>query len=97
VIDTNPPLIVFLTAIPVAVARLVPVGDPALFKAFVFALALLSIGLASLAIARVWTAPFARLLVTAVFAYAVVVEIGPDFGQREHLLVILAGPYVFGA
>src|SRR4051794_22708005 len=40
VIDPNPPLIIWLSAPPVLLARALHIGAPALFKIYVFALAL---------------------------------------------------------
>ena len=54
VIDTNPPLIVFLTALPVAISRALNLAGPLVFKAFVFAAAALSVGAAIPFVRRIW-------------------------------------------
>jgi len=97
VIDTNPPLIVFLTALPVALAGWLHVPEPVTFKVCVLAAIVGSMGLSWAGLSRAWTNGWHRIVVVATLVFALVVFIGPDFGQREHVAVLLVAPYVFAA
>ena len=94
-IDTNPPLIIWLTAIPAAIARLTGAAGTLLLKAAVFALAMGSIGAARQIIARQWPSrEFALVALTTFLALPFAKE---DFGQREHIATLLCLPYVLSA
>ena len=97
VIDTNPPLIVFLTAIPIGISRLLDVAGTVTFKTFIFALAGGSVALSAAAIWRAWTDAWDRLLILSTLVFSFLLLVGSDFGQREHVAVVLVAPYVFGA
>lgn len=97
--ETNPPLIIWFSAIPVLLARLIH-SSPA------FALYLTV--LAMILLSSVWSVRLLRLrtsyakglpLFLAACAIAFVeLDISPDdFGQREQLLVILVVPYILAA
>jgi hypothetical protein len=98
VVDTNPPLIVWLTLPP---AWLAGAGLPgiAALNGYLFALALLSIGATAALSARVWGSwpASARGLAVAGVAFVVLPYVGADFGQREHLTVLATLPYMLAA
>jgi hypothetical protein len=97
VIDTNPPLIVFLTALPVLTARAFGAFEPTVFKAVVFAAGGVVLWTGSHLISRIWATEGARQLPTIVLAFAVFPFVGLDFGQREHLASMLVVAYVLAA
>jgi hypothetical protein len=99
VVDTNPPLIVMLTLAPVWAGRLVGLPPEWAFYAGVFLLAVLSGGWSSRLMGRVWpgASPATHgLLAIGVFFLLLAFPKG-DFGQREHLTVMLTLPYVLAA
>ncbi|HEY2434492.1 MAG TPA: hypothetical protein VGI12_17595 [Vicinamibacterales bacterium] len=95
VIDTNPPLIIWLSAPPVLAARALGVPHPALFKVYVLLLAAWSCAIALRAIRRSWPALTFPVFSAVVFAALPFVK--QDFGQREHLALLLTLPYLFMA
>jgi hypothetical protein len=95
VVDTNPPLIVWLTSVPAAIARVTGVSAPALFKLSVFAMAALSLFAAHRIVAR--AAPGRVFVLTSLATFLCLPFAKQDFGQREHLAVLLTLPYVLGA
>jgi hypothetical protein len=91
VIELNPPLIVWLNLPVVAAAHALHIDPGTLFRLLVLAIAAAAL-VASMAIVRgveLTGAPFA-----AVASYVVVAGVGYDFGQREHLALLLSLPYL---
>jgi hypothetical protein len=99
VVDTNPPLIVMLTVVPVWAARLVGLAPAWAFYAGVFLLAGLASVWSSRLIARAWPGASSAThgLVTTGIVFLLLAFPKGDFGQREHLTVILTLPYVLAA
>ena len=97
VIDTNPPLIVWLTAVPVLLGRLLHLPLPATFKVLMFVAAIGSIGAAAVIIRRLVATVGCSGLVISVFAFLLLPFVRSDFGQREHIAVLLVAPYVFAS
>jgi hypothetical protein len=97
VVDTNPPLIVLLTVPPVWLAG--TVAAPAVFKAYVFCLALLSLAVSAAVIRRTWfdAADMSRQLFISALVFVSLPFVRTDFGQREHLLILMVLPYVLMA
>lgn len=91
VIDTNPPLIVWLTAPSVAVSRMSGWPATAVFKGFIFALSAASIFALRSIVRRSW--PEREFLMVATVAFVMLPFVKEDFGQREHLAVLLTMPY----
>jgi hypothetical protein len=92
VIDTNPPLITWLTAPAVAIAQAAGWPPTAVFKVGIFAL-----GAAAIVVTRRLLAaqPAGRRFVgVAVVAFLCLPFVKEDFGQREHIAVLLTLPYV---
>lgn len=93
VIDTNPPLIIWLSAVPASLSLLGGVSATALFKLFVFAIAAASAMAVRATARRRWPQNTFALVTWVVFLAFPFVK--ADFGQREHFAVLLTLPYVF--
>ena len=96
---TNPPLIAWLSVLPVLIARLLHIAPDQVLKLLVFVMIGGSIAW-SIRIFRI--AGWARLPVSAHLAvYSLLTAEfwirGEDFGQREHLVIILVLPYILSA
>jgi hypothetical protein len=91
VIDTNPPLIIWLTAPSVAVSHATGWPAPAVFKGFIFVAALASIVGMRAIVRRVW--PHRELLLLPLLAFVLLPFVKSDFGQREHMAMVLTLPY----
>ncbi len=94
-VDINPPLIVWLSTIPVGIAGMTGLSGPVSFLLFVLALFGLSFWLSVRVLAAGWTdrpevRRFLLLLLPAVLLLLPTI----NFGEREHLLMILAMPYL---
>lgn len=97
IIEINPPLIVLLSVPAAVLAGALGVADVTLFDVGVAALAVGAVALAARQLGRIFGAgreaerrAVVLLCLGALFPMAVA-----DFGQREHLLLALALPYVF--
>ena len=97
--ETNPPLIVWFSTLPVLLARCLHIGPVVAFYsiilATIFACMCWCIRIAHLYSARISSA-FPGLLACAI-VYAEFRTDVPDFGQREQLVVTLMLPYVLAA
>ncbi|HLB80479.1 MAG TPA: hypothetical protein VJJ77_08245 [Dongiaceae bacterium] len=93
-IDPNPPAIFYLTALPVWLARGVGLAPHHLFFAMVAGLAMASLALggALLAHDRGLGAPVRYATLIALAAALLILQ-PAEFGQREHLALILIAPY----
>ncbi len=96
IVDANPPLIWYLNIPPAALARLLDVSPVAVFRAYVYGLALFSLLLCrgALRATRDRGSAVETNYVMAALAFVFVVFPGQDFGQREHLAFVLGVPYV---
>ena len=100
IFETNPPMIFWLSAVPVAVAHWLHVAETAMGKLFVVALECL-VGWVCVRLLR--TMRQGELdrgtLNGLIFLFVTVFAVMParDFGQRDHLLALLCLPYVFAA
>jgi len=95
VIEVNPPLAFYLMAPPVLVARLLGISATAVFVGYVFLLLALSLWLADRALRQMpnVTNQARGAFLLAMFGALVLLPL-PVFGQREHLMLILAVPYI---
>jgi hypothetical protein len=106
-IDVNPPLIIWLMTIPVAIARTLHLSPSVAFTAFVATLALFSLGwslrllLAAPGLVRSGIAAWVGILLIATLfivpSQLYRGELRLDFGQREHLVTLFLLPYLFSA
>jgi hypothetical protein len=97
--DSNPPLIVWLSAIPCTLASWLHLPATAIGKALIVALEA-GVWVTCLRMARALVPGLSRTAVWALgFAYIVIFACLParDFGQREHLLALLCLPYLLAA
>ena len=91
VVDTNPPLIIWLTAPSVAFSSLTGWPPTAVFKAFIFAVSALSVFFVWSIVRRAF--PKREFLLVLAVTFLVLPFVKSDFGQREHLAVMLTIPY----
>ena len=91
VVDTNPPLIIWLTAPSVALARLSGWPPTAVFKGFVYAVSGASILVVRAIVRR--SSPEREFPLVTTVAFLLLPFVKSDFGQREHLAVLLTLPY----
>src|SRR6185437_11966727 len=92
--DSNPPLIVWLSAIPCSLASWLHLPATAIGKALIVALEA-AVWVTCLRMARALVPGLSRTAVWALgFAYIVIFACLParDFGQREHLVALLCLP-----
>jgi hypothetical protein len=94
-IDTNPPLIIWLSTLPVWIAGLGGWPATALFKGFVFVVAPASLFALRTIVRRAW--PSREFILMTSAAFAALPFVRGDFGQREHFAVLFTMPYVFAA
>lgn len=93
--DINPPLIVYLTIPPIAVARWLQFSDIVLFRIYVFLLAAGCLSLSARALGLLFPdRRFVRRFLLAGLAFCYLVLPGAEFGQREHLLTMFLMPYL---
>ena len=96
VVEINPPLIVVLNLPAVFLGRVLGVSDILVYRALVAAALLGALALADWSLRWILGPGGDRLrrLLVLVLAFALFPAAGNNFGQREHLLIALALPYV---
>ncbi len=93
-IDVNPPLIFVVTAIPAALARILPLDGVQALLLAVAALCLLAWHLTTRLRDRAAEGAVERAVLDAAIPLACVIA-AYDVGQREHLMALFAIPYAF--
>jgi hypothetical protein len=97
-VETNPPVIIWFSVIPVVFAHVFQLAPDLVFRAFVAALLLLTTVWCSCILYRTRASRLTDVLSLGLFAYSLVIVLfttgGYDFGQREHLFVIFVLPYL---
>jgi len=95
--ETNPPLILYLYLPPVILSKVLAADPILIFHEYIFLLASLSLVLSSILLRKIFTQNSALLANAFLLMLALVYLVLPcyDFGQRDHLLVLLAMPYLF--
>jgi hypothetical protein len=104
IFETNPPMIIWLSAAPVAVAHVFHVAETAMGKLFVVALECL-VAFACLKLLQSERTSDRQhglsreALYWLIFVFVAVFAVIParDFGQRDDLLVLFCVPYIFAA
>ncbi len=91
--EVNPPLIIWLNIPPAWLAQVADLPLVGTFKAYMYALIALSLWLSAQLI-RISKTPLGPAVFVAL-AYALMVMPGTHFGQREHIMLVLALPYLF--
>jgi hypothetical protein len=97
-IDLNPPLIFWLNLPPVLVARALHLPDIVVYRLFVLLILMGVLALSQESLRRISDdarGP-ARAWINALLVFALFALPGEAFGQREHLMVALVLPYIFG-
>jgi hypothetical protein len=97
VVDVNPPLAWWLAAVPVAFARLTGGGFAVAAAMLPALLAFASAALADAAWSRGSLPTPSRRCLTFVTGAFLMIAPGYDYGQREHLMLIVALPYLAAA
>jgi hypothetical protein len=95
VVDTNPPLIIWLSVPAVWLAGVTGGAATASFKVFVFGVAAASQLAVRAIVRRAW--PDREFLIVSAAVFVALPFVKADFGQREHLAVLLTMPYVVAA
>ncbi len=92
-IEVNPPLIIWMTSIPVWLANIFEIDPEITFKLFLLGMTLISLYLIWIVLVKAQTYAKKTILFTA----TLVLVIFPNdlFGQREHIMLVLALPYIF--
>lgn len=99
VIESNPPLIVHLSLVPVWLAKSLGVYPAYVYHGFVIGLALISLGVQTVVLRRLFPdleTRTRRLFLTGL-AFAMFILPGFSFGQREHIMLIGLLPYLWSA
>jgi hypothetical protein len=95
-IDVNPPLVFVLNLVPAAIARLTPIGAPAALTLCVMAWVTFGF-LLSWRLLRAAPGPIGaihRYVFPPLFLFLMIAYPGPEFAQREHLMVVALLPYL---
>ncbi len=97
-VDTNPPMIMYLSVVPAAMAKLLPIHIISAFHLFTFCLMLISAGTCRslLARARLGVSVNERNMIALtllVMSFALMQTPDMDWGQREHLYLLLYFPF----
>lgn len=95
-VEVNPPLIVWLNALPVLLARALHAPPVLVYRLLVLALALGSAAASARLLARIVAADqmALRRALSLLVLFAVLTFARQDYGEREHLLLALTFPYV---
>jgi len=93
--ETNPPMILFLYIPALFIAKLTALNLIDSIRLYFMLLTLISIGLCYHFLKKLFNEPiYIRSLLTAI-AFVLLILPSSQFGQREHLLMILVLPYLF--
>ena len=95
VVEINPPIVVGLNALAVLAARALGISEILAYRLGVTTILLGALWLAALGIRRLLPEDVAvRRLLVLLLAFVLFPLAGPDFGEREHLVLALLVPYV---
>lgn len=99
VVEVNPPLIVYLATPAVALARILGAWDVAVYRTMAMGAALLSLTVTWRLLPGLLGpgSDLARRVILLLLAFLVLAGAGIEFGQREHLVVLFAVPYLLAA
>ncbi len=98
VVETNPPLIVWLNFLPVIFARAVGISEVLGLRLIVFGLIVSSLLMTQWTLCRVLPGrPAARRFLLILSLFILLPLTGYDFGEREHILIALTLPYLLMA
>jgi hypothetical protein len=95
VVEINPPLVILLNTVAVLAARALGISDILAYRLGVTAILLAALWLAALWLRRLLPEDVGlRYALVLLIAFALFPLAGPDFGEREHLVLALLVPYV---
>lgn len=94
IVDVNPPLSWWIGLLPAGFARLTALPAAGVFVAFVIGLAMAACALTAAALRESGVPTEARRTLLLIVGAALLLAPGYDFGQREHLMLVLSTPYV---
>ena len=99
IVEINPPLIVWLNVPPVWLARLLDVSEVQVFRTLLVIAAIASAAASDMLLERAdpERSVSERRLLVLLLTFALLALPGADFGEREHLLLIAALPYILMA
>ncbi len=95
-IDINPPLVFILNLLPAAIAQLTPISAPIAFVLCVLGWITWGFVLSwrLLRVAPGTISGIHRYILPPVFLFLMIAYPGPEFGQREHLMLVATLPYL---
>jgi hypothetical protein len=95
-IEVNPPLGMWLMVPVVWLADLINLRADWVYKAILLVISAASVGLVNRYMKLgEWLPASRRLLFVALFTAGILILPGPDFGEREHLVLLLFAPWLF--
>jgi hypothetical protein len=98
VVETNPPLIIWLNFAPIFLARAAGISEMLAYRVLALLLVACSLMLSGWTLRRIRPdRPAGRPLILALALFILLPLTGYDFGQREHLMLVLALPYLLMA
>ncbi|MEO5930562.1 MAG: hypothetical protein ABIR47_11565 [Candidatus Kapaibacterium sp.] len=97
IVEINPPLIFYLTAPAVWLARALGLPEIAVFRGFLLALIIGSLLVCRVLIERIFAGRSVAMRGSLLLLVAILFFPGADFGEREHLMMILALPWFLAA
>jgi hypothetical protein len=98
VVETNPPLIVWLNFAPIFFARAAGISEILAFRLLMLLVVACSLMLSGWTLRRILPdRPAGRRLILALSFFLLLPLTGYDFGEREHLLLALVWPYLLMA
>lgn len=95
--ETNPPMILYLYLPPLLLSKATGLSLTLSLQSYIFALAALSTTLSFHLLKKLIAEPVALYFFTLCLLFVLLFLPAHNFGQREHLFLILATPYFFAA
>ncbi len=97
IMEINPPMPFYVTRVILGAGDLLGLGDAEAFRLVLFGLIAVSLALTDLALNGAPVTPARRAALLVAAAAGLLIAPLREFGQREHLMIILAMPYLAGA
>lgn len=97
IMEINPPMPFYLTRIILGAGDMLGLGDAKAFRLVLFLLIAVSLVLTDLALKGAPVSPVRRAALLVAAATGLLIAPLREFGQREHLMIILAMPYLVDA
>ncbi|MCD6460531.1 hypothetical protein J7L67_07695 [bacterium] len=99
IIEVNPPLNFYLTIIPVIIAKIFNLPSTAVYKGFIFFIGWVSLSACFYILKKIYDKRDPSLIWFLTFILSLIFFTHPmtDFGQREHIMIMLCMPYLLSA